>query len=244
MRKLCLYLTLLATSLTAQIGVDLPLENVAGISTGYSCRPFFIFGTKTDVTMYPTHMVFLNIDGLMTSASDQDVEFFGGLGVIAGFSATHEKSLLSKNYYSDYYRLTSLNRSTGDLMFIGGNLRIMGGLPFSSEYSIVESYFNVSIECAYMGLSYLSEAGGFDNYISKKITESGLYLGLNLGVKLFLVDIYGGVGYLNDFYTKSIDLRSEVDDKKDEELSNPPEMSKHFVANLGIGIVFDLHRRD
>lgn len=247
MRKLLLVLMLSISTLSAgSVGFELPLENISGISLGYSYRPFYLFGTKTDVVSYPTHMLFLNIDGLMNSAGDSDVKFFGGLGVIAGVAAQKDYAQINPKfgYYSDYYRLTSLKRKTGDMMLIGGDVRIMIELPFCADYSIIESYFCISLEAAYMKMNYLAEAGGFNKYVSKKITEGGGYYGLNLGLKIFLVEVYGGVGFLNGLYSKGIDLTSEVDDKKDENLSNPPETTNHFVAHVGVGFVIDLHRME
>jgi hypothetical protein len=245
MKNICFLVCLLSASLWAQVGFELPLENIRGVSLGYSYQPIFLFGTKTGTTMYPTHKLFFNLDGIINSIDNSssysygnDPGFFGGLGVVAGFSASEAVGGLESRdrYYSGYYRMTALDQKVGDMMLIGGNVRAMGLLPFSSEVSIVDSYFDIMLEAGYMGLNYKAEAGGFNNYVSKEVSEGGFYFSANLGIKVFLVEVYGGIGGLFGLYKKGIEL--EV---KDREIANPPDKTNHFLALVGAGVVIDLH---
>lgn len=245
MKRFCIIMCFLAVTvapLSAQVGFELPLNKIKGVSLGYSYRPVFLLGTHTGTTMYPLHTLLLNLDGIINSMDNSSYSnnagFFGGLGVVVGFSASNGiGSINSKDrYYSSYRRISALSQKTGDMMLLGGDLRCMVLLPFSAEASIIDSYFDFDLEAGYMGLNYEAISGGFNNYVTKKISENGFYCGLNLGVKIFMVEVYGGIGGLFDFYNKGIAL--EV---KDKDIANPPKTTKHFLGQLGVGVVFDLH---
>ena len=54
------------------------LEDIRGISVGYSMRPILIAGTGTD-HVFPTHMFYFNIDGFGNSSGSGDGKIFAGL---------------------------------------------------------------------------------------------------------------------------------------------------------------------
>lgn len=242
MKNIFIIIGLLTSTLLAQ-GWEMSLHNLRGVSAGYSYRPLVILGTHSDYRMFPVHTFFFNLDGkgsIISSSSSGDPTP-GGFGFIFGMSAADKFSpIKSKDrYYSEYYRITELNNEKGEAMIIGGDIRIMAPFDFSPEPSIVNCYFDATIEMAYMGLSYNAIAGGFDKYVTKKVSEGGFYAGLNLGAKFFFFEVYGGLGGLFGLYKKSIDISLGDDD--DEKVSNPPKTTNHFIAQAGVGVVIDLH---
>ena len=236
MKSFCLILCFMVAPLWAQAGLALSVKDIRGISLGYSYRPIFLFGTNTGTTMYPTHVLTVNLDGKIKSAAssssyyydnnDDEPGFFGGLGLVVGLSAAQEVGTINSKdcYYSNYYRVTALNQGAGDMVLIGANVRGIFLLPFSAQVSIVDSYFDFQFEAGYMGFNYDAVAGGFNNYVTKKVSEGGTYCGLNLGVKVFIVEVYGGLGGLFGLYKKGVDLKVE-----DEKIANPPD-----ETNIGV----------
>lgn len=241
----CLLLLIFSAAVSAQVNCSMPLNSLKGISLGYSYRPIFILGTGTPKVMYPTHFLFFNLDGDVTVRSgssssyyDDNKPFFGGLGLVIGFSAADKSSPLEARdrYYSQYYRITGLNVEKKDILVIGGDLRVM--VPFDhSRSSIFDSYLNFSFEAGYMGLEYTGEAGGFNKYVTKKVSSGGTYAAMNLGVKIVIFEVYGGLGALFDLYKKGINFK----DPDGEDVKNNPSTTNHFIFHAGAGFVFDLH---
>lgn len=238
------------TPVFSQVSCSMPLGSVKGISLGYSYRPIFIFGTGTSKVMYPTHCLFFNLDGDVTfeNGSSSSYNYYGnsnddptfaGLGLVLGFSAADRISPMEAKdlYYSDHYRITSLNTGKGDMLTIGAVLRIMIPLDFSSEKSITDSYVNLGFEVGSMSLMYNGEAGAFNKYVTKEVSNSGTYLSMNVGLKVLVFEVYGGIGGLFGLYKKGLFLENP----DGEAVSNNPDKTNHFISYVGAGLVFDLH---
>lgn len=246
--KKVVILILSAVSLLSAQGFEMSFKDIKGVSLGYSYRPTVIFGNHSSYRMFPMHFFLFNIDGMgeILSSSSYDSrsgeKTFGGFGFVLGISAEDKYSSINSKdrYYSGYRRVVGLNNEKGDMMFIGGDIRFMIPFPFSSDVSVINSYVNVSIESGFMGLSYTSESGGFDNYVKTKTSEGGYYIGLNLGAKFFIFDFYAGCGGLFGLYNKGIFLKSA---DKERDVSNEPDETNHFVGQFGVGVMIDLHAK-
>lgn len=245
MKQFFLFICFIVAPLAA-LGWEIPIGNIRGISAGYSYRSVAILRNHTDYRAFPIHTMFINLDGkgrltsgYSSSSSDEQLTF-GGFGVIFGFSAADKMSAIKSKdkYYSGYRRLSGLNNEKGDMMILGGDIRIMGTFPFSAETSIASSYFDIMFEAGHINLSYNAETGGFNKYITKKVTASGNYFGMNVGAKIFFFEVYGGLGGLFGLNYKGIVL-----EKKDKTVKNLPEATNHFIAQAGAGVVLDLHAR-
>jgi hypothetical protein len=240
----CFFLFVGSFQLPAQdISCSMPCNTIGGVSCGYSYRPLFIFGNSTEKTMFPAHVVFLNLDGMVSVNSGSGS--FGGLGIVFGFSAADKASPFDsdKSYYMEHYRITGLNTQKNDALIIAGNLRMMGLFDFSSENSLSDSYYDISLEAGYMGLSYDVVAGAFNKYVVERKQEGGFYGAINFGLKIVIFEAYGGLGGLSSFYSKGLTFTSDDDDDDDDgdEISNNPKTTNHFICYFGAGLVFDLH---
>jgi len=212
---------------------------MSGIELAYSYRVLALPGISTDKNRLSMHMGYINLIGDIQNSSRNS--FFGGMGLVIGFAAKDNFSLLNrdKEYYADYSRLIRMNNRKQDFNAIGADVRNIIYLPFSFSKSISSSYFYYSLEVLYIKSEYIAESGGLGKYSSMKKEEKGVLLSVNTGIKVLVFDVYGGIGWLSNFYSKGITFK--LLEGVDRKIDNQPKQNKHFAAYLGLGLTFDMH---
>jgi len=248
MKKLLLLLLILSGQVFADsFSYSMEAGNIKGVSIGYAARPILLFGTKSGQTMFPMHLAFFTIDGFgdvtttdHTGSSNTSEGVFGGMGAFVGFSAMSKAGSVASNSYlsNNQYHLLSLDCKAGDFMAAGLAFRFMAMLPFSSDHSIISSYFNTMLELGYMGLKYNMESGAFNEYEQKKENIGGIYVALTPGFKFYFVEIDLGVGMLFGLYKTQPTFK--VPDNDGRDISNKKDPTNHFLFFPDIGLTFDL----
>jgi hypothetical protein len=232
---------LLAGTFADETGISMSFDQMRGVTFAYSYRPIVICDMDTKEFMFPTHVFMLNVDGWGQSYSSSQFTYtsygytFLGMGLVFGLSTTNQQMYVTAPDYYRYYRLTEIDRKRWDFTLLGVALREMIALPFTADLSVISSYVAITPEFGLLNLQYKGEVGAFNQYRQVDLSSIGGYLLVNASIKLWLFELYGGIGGLTSMYSKGADLTY-----KNVTIENAPYKPCHFLFDVGVSIVIDL----
>jgi len=225
-------------------------ENFKGISLGYSYKMQYISGMQTEESWIPIHFFHFAIVGNLHSKSSNDDSYYesglGSIGFTIGLANQANNSKLSnnKNFYNpDGARVLAFSIEQNDLISYG--IRVKYIRPFSKKTkssniaSYINTYWYAEFDWAWFSPTLETENGAFGNYYISETDVTPMYISINLGVKIYGINIYCGLSGMDGLYKKGFYFE-EPDDKK---VKNNAKNTSHFMANIGIGLTLDIWKK-
>lgn len=222
---------------TAGSAIEVTLSKMNGISVGYTYRALLMPSGPLSEDRMMFHIAHI---GLMGNLEEGDPDnrggMFGMFGGVVGFIPSPENTLVEDGLFGGEGRRLIGIPQGGQLALAGGRIRLIGGSRHPSS-SIMRSYIYGDIEVGALFPTFTTAQGALGTYELQEERISGTYGLFHLGGKISVIDFYGGVGVISDFFEKGFSF----DAPKEGTIKNPPDSTWHLLLSFGVGMTFDFY---
>lgn len=229
-----LFIVLMTCNNICGIGILMDITDIRGASASYSFRKLHIGKSRIEESNLNLHVIALSFAGGLRGENSNE-RTFGNMGLTIGFTPhiTNPIEPDQNLYTKDGERITSLDHK--GLFLIGSKIRFIGEYPFKRMPSIISSYWYFEIEGGALIPNFKTENGAFGQYFESEDIEPAGFMLFNLGTKFFIIDAFAGIGFITSLYNEGYTFTHD-----EKHITNNPNETNHFFAQMGIGITLDL----